>query len=83
MQDGLGLTVVQQRFDPESGICWWDEPDEWLSWAIFTNPGFNEWFRANAGRVSDGGLYPVFTIRQVMWALKMKPLKKEWWEEYF
>lgn len=28
-------------------------------------------------------LYPTVTIRQIMWALKMKPLKKEKWETCF
>ena len=28
-------------------------------------------------------LYPTLTVRQVMWALKMKPLKREPWETVF
>ena len=28
-------------------------------------------------------LYPTLTVRQVMWALKMKPLKRERWETVF
>ena len=28
-------------------------------------------------------LYPTVTIRQIMWALKMKPLKRERWETCF
>ena len=29
------------------------------------------------------GLYPTVTIRQIMWALKIKPLKRERWETCF
>lgn len=29
------------------------------------------------------GLYPTVTIRQIMWALKMKPLPRERWETCF
>lgn len=27
--------------------------------------------------------YPTVTIRQIMWALKMKPIKRERWETVF
>lgn len=29
------------------------------------------------------GLYPTVTVRQMMWALKMKPMPKERWETVF
>ena len=29
------------------------------------------------------GLYPTVTIRQIMWALKIKPIPKERWETVF
>ena len=32
---------------------------------------------------STSFLYPTLTVRQVMWALKMKPLKRERWETTF
>lgn len=32
---------------------------------------------------STNYLYPTLTVRQVMWALKMKPLKREPWETVF
>ena len=34
-------------------------------------------------RKSTNSLYPTLTVRQVMWALKMKPLKRERWETTF
>lgn len=35
-----------------------------------------------AGTCTDG-LWPTVTIRQIMWALKMKPLQKQRWETVF
>lgn len=32
---------------------------------------------------STNYLYPTLTVRQVMWALKMKPLRRERWETVF
>lgn len=29
------------------------------------------------------GIFPTITVRQLMWALKMKPLPKERWETVF
>ena len=29
------------------------------------------------------GLYPTVTIRQIMWALKMKPIQRQRWETCF
>lgn len=37
----------------------------------------------NSIRSSANCLYPTLTVRQVMWALKMKPLKRERWETVF
>lgn len=45
----------------------------------YLNRGF---FDRRAGTGTDG-LYPTVTIRQIMWALKMKPLPKQPWETVF
>lgn len=58
------------------------EIDEWLVEAIYSNPGFDSFFNKNA-KEKRGDIFPTFTIRQVMWALRMKPLKKEPWETVF
>lgn len=79
---GRGLAVIQQRFDPECKITRWGEIDPWLTDAIYLRPGFREFFDKRAG-TSKGALYPTVTIRQIMWALKMKPLPKERWETVF
>lgn len=44
--------------------------------------GFKEFFDSRAGECTDG-LYPTVTIRQIMWALKIKPMKRERWETCF
>lgn len=43
---------------------------------------FKEFFDARSGTATDG-LYPTVTIRQIMWALKIKPILKERWETVF
>ena len=41
-----------------------------------------EFFDNRSGKCNDG-IYPTVTIRQIMWALKMKPIKRERWETCF
>lgn len=77
-----GLAVIQQRYNPESKITWWSEIDPWLTDAIYLNDKFRDLFDKYAGKCTDG-LYPTITIRQLMWALRMKPLFKERWETCF
>ena len=78
-----GLVVIQQRFDPEKKITYWDMIDPWLNDSIYLNPGFWSFFDKRASEPDDDGLYPTVTVRQIMWALKMKPIKKERWETVF
>lgn len=77
-----GLAVIQQRYNPESKVTWWSEIDPWLTDAIYLNDKFRDLFDKYAGKCTDG-LYPTITIRQLMWALRMKPLLKERWETCF
>ena len=81
-KDGKGLAVIQQRFDNISKKTWWSEIDAWLVDDIYQHPKFNEFFDKRAGLAKDG-LYPTVTIRQIMWALRMKPMTREQWETYF
>lgn len=80
--DSKGLAVIQQRFDPDSKRTWWSEIDPWVTDQLYLHPKFKEVFELRAGECKDG-LYPTVTIRQLMWALKMKPLRKERWETCF
>lgn len=77
-----GLAVIQQRFDSDSKQTWWGEIDPWLTDALYLHPKFKEFFDERAGEGTDG-LYPTVTIRQIMWALKLKPIPKERWETCF
>lgn len=79
---GKGLAVIQQRYDSSTKSTWWDEIDSWLTDDIYLHPLFKEYFDQIAAPCSDG-LYPTVTVRQVMWALKMKPIKRERWETVF
>lgn len=80
--DGKGLAVIQQRYDPITKNTWWSEIDPWLTDAIYLHPKFKEFFDFRAGESIDS-LYPTVSIRQIMWALKMKPIKRERWETCF
>ena len=45
--------------------------------------GFRQFFDSHAKKKNAKGEYPTVTVRQIMWALRMKPLKKERWETVF
>lgn len=77
-----GLAVIQQRYDISTKRTWWSELDPWLTDDIYLHPDFKKLFDKRAGTCTDG-LYPTVTIRQLMWALKMKPLPRERWETCF
>lgn len=77
-----GLAVIQQRYDSETKKTYWDEIEPWLTDDIYLHPKFKQFFEDRAGTCTDG-LYPTVTIRQIMWALKMKPIPRERWETYF
>ena len=77
-----GLAVIQQRYDRRTKRTWWGELDPWLTDDLYLHPKFKDSFDDRSGTCTDG-LYPTVTIRQIMWALKMKPLPKERWETCF
>ena len=78
-----GLGVIQQRYIPENKSTYWTDIDPWLVDALYLHSGFKKFFDERSGKCSSDGLYPTVTIRQIMWALKMKPLKRERWETCF
>lgn len=77
-----GLAVIQQRYIPETKSTYWSEIDPCLTDELYLNPRFREYFGKRAG-VCKGGSYPTVTVRQIMWALKIKPLPKQRWETVF
>ena len=78
-----GLAIIQQRFDSKTKRTYWSDIDPWLTYALYLNKHFLEYFNRIAECCSDEGIYPTVTIRQIMWGLKMKPLPKEPWETVF
>lgn len=77
-----GLSVIQQRYDESTKQTFWTEIDPWLPNDLYLHPGFKKFFDERARECSDG-IYPTVTIRQIMWALKMKPLPRKRWETVF
>lgn len=77
-----GLAVIQQRYDQSTKQTSWGKIDPWLTDELYLHPKFREVFDERAGECKEG-LYPTSTIRQLMWALKIKPLPKERWETAF
>ena len=77
-----GLAVIQQRYNSDTKNTYWDEIDPWLSNDLYLHPRFKTFFDERAAK-SINDIYPTVTIRQIMWALKMKPIAREQWETYF
>lgn len=77
-----GLSVIQQRFNKDTKSTYWDAIDPWFTDDLYLHPQFKEFFNSRASNSSDG-IYPTVTIRQIMWALKMKPVPRERWETCF
>lgn len=80
--ENKGLAVIQQRYDEDSKKTWWSEVDPWLTDDLYLHPGFRKFFDERSGAAING-VYPTATIRQIMWALKMKPIPRERWETCF
>ena len=77
-----GLAVIQQRFNEDTKTTYWSEIDSWITDSLYLHPKFKAFFDERSGPPTDG-LYPTVTIRQIMWALKMKPIRRERWETCF
>lgn len=77
-----GLAVIQQRHNTVDKTTWWDEIDPWLTDTIYLHNDFEKYFNERSGEIQNG-LYPTVTIRQLMWALKIKPIPRERWETCF
>ena len=77
-----GLAVVQQRYDSSAKSTTWSNIDPWLTDEIYLHKRFREFFDNRAG-YCDNGIYPTVSVRQIMWALKMKPMPRQRWETCF
>ena len=74
-----GLVVVQKVFNQATRDCYWSCVDPAIANDIYLSPYFPKFFQTFS-KTSD---YNIYQLRQIMWSLRMKPLKKEYWEEYF
>ena len=78
-EQGKGIIVVQKYFSPEWKSCYWDYVDYGIANDLYLAPKFYEFFHQNATEED----HPIFELRKLMWELRMKPLRKETWEDYF
>ena len=76
-----GVCIVQERFNEKTKARWYGPLEPWLSGDSYFSSGFHDFFEKYAVRPDSNGLYPTFTARKVMWILRMKPLRREYWEE--
>lgn len=77
-----GLSIIQQRYDETNKSTTWTEIDPWLNDTLYLHPKFKSFFDERAGECMND-IYPTVTIRQIMWALKMKPIPRQRWETCF
>lgn len=80
--DGRGIAVIQERFNEKTKSKWWGSVDPWLAGDIYFHEEFADFFEEHATEPDENGLYPTFPVRSIMWMLRMKPLKKQYWEEF-
>jgi hypothetical protein len=76
------LAVVQEHFNPGTKMTYWGVLDPALANDIYISDGFEDYFEHHADRERNG-LYPTVKVRKLMWALRIRPLRKEFWEEDF
>ena len=74
------MAVIQQYCRGKA--TYWDAVEPCLTDKLYLHKGFLDFFEKFAGFPEDN-LFPTVTIRQIMWALRMKPLPKERWETTF
>lgn len=74
-----GLGVIIEHYDPKTKHRWWGTIPKELATDIYLNERFYDYFQEHAG-LCKNGLYPMVKVRSIMYALGMKPLKKEIWE---
>lgn len=81
-EDGIGLLVVQQYYNPITRKCWWDMVEQRLADDIFLHENFKEFFKKHAKPIKNGR-FPIVQVRKMMWEMRMKPMQKEAWESWF
>ena len=61
---------------------YWGVVDRELANDIYISEGFEEYFEKFSG-CENRGIFPTVPVRKLMWALRMKPLPREFWENDF
>ncbi len=83
LQEERGLAVIQQVFEPSTKHTYWAEIRPWLVDELYLQPAFTRVFDDFAKPKDANDLFPTMTLRQIMWRLRMKPLRREPWETAF
>ena len=76
------LQLFSSDMIPSTKTTWWTEIDPWLTDSLYLHERFLDFFDDRSGE-PENGLYPTVTVRQMMWGMKMKPIKRERWETCF
>lgn len=82
LANNKGLAIIQQNFNANTKMTFWSSVQEDIFADIISHKDFIKYYNSKAGDPIDG-LFPTVTVRQVMWALRMKPIKREQWETCF
>ena len=77
LENGRSIIVTQRHFKDKA--CYWGSVDPGIANGIYLSPNFPKFFQENAREMDP----PIFPLRKIMWELRMKPLKREAWEDYF
>lgn len=77
-----GLAVIQQRFSADTKKSHMDRGRFMADRLFIFTSKIQGIFRQPIRRVY-GRIIPTVTIRQIMWALKMKPIQRQRWETCF
>lgn len=77
-----GLAVIQQYYSPITKHTWWAEVEDWITAELYLAPKYPAYFDEHAAP-SVNGIFPTVSVRQMMWALRIKPLPRKPWETLF
>ena len=75
----MSLIVIKRVFNPITKTVYLDALKPDLATDVYLNEGFRTFFQTHA-KAAEDGIYPFFEVRKLMWELRMKPLKRENWE---